>query len=135
VGFITGFDWMLSCSTEFDATVAFYRDVLGLDVSEPAAATVDTHFTRYAFAVLPDGGTLEIVEPRPAEQRLRGKQVLCLTVQNILGAKAELERRGATFVSGLFTNGEGLGWVYVQAPGGNVYQIYGPIANDGTADR
>jgi catechol 2,3-dioxygenase-like lactoylglutathione lyase family enzyme len=124
---VIGFDWMLSCTTAFDQTVAFYRDILGLDVTEPRPARVDSNFARYACAVLPDGGTLEIVEPRPGENALRGRQILCLRVPAIHPALRDLEARGAHLVSGPFDNGEGLAWVYVRAPDGNVYQIYGDV--------
>jgi catechol 2,3-dioxygenase-like lactoylglutathione lyase family enzyme len=127
---IEGYDWMLTCTTEFDSTVAFYRDVLGLEFAQQGVARTDTHFSRYAYAVLPDGGTLEIVEPNPGAPQLQGKQILCLKVRDILAAKEELERRQATIASVLFDNGEGLGWIYVRAPGDNVYQIYGPILNE-----
>ena len=126
VGLIRSFDWMLSCTTRFDSTVAFYRDVLGLTLADHGVARVDTHFSRYACAPLPAGGTLEVVEPGPAAQHLRGRQILCLRVEDILAAKTELEGRGALFMSGVFDNGEGLGWTYVRAPGENVYQVYGP---------
>jgi len=118
---------MLSCTAEFDATVTFYRDVLGLAVAEPDVATVDTHFSRYACAVLPTGGTLEVVEPAPAAGRLHGQQILCFKVDDLLATRDELERRGATFASDVFDNGAGLGWTYVQAPGANIYQVYGPL--------
>ncbi len=78
---------MLSCTAEFDATVAFYRDVLGLAVAEPDVATVDTHFSRYACAVLPTGGTLEVVEPAPAAGRLHGQQILCFKVDGLLATR------------------------------------------------
>jgi catechol 2,3-dioxygenase-like lactoylglutathione lyase family enzyme/mannose-6-phosphate isomerase-like protein (cupin superfamily) len=131
VRLVEGFDWMLSCTTEFDSTVAFYRDVLGLEFTKHGPATTDTHFSRYACAVVADGGTLEVVEPSPGAPQLRDKQVLCLRVRDIHHAMAELARRGAIFTSGLFDNGEGLGWVYIRAPGGNVYQVYGPIVDEG----
>src|SRR5262245_11670913 len=105
---------MLSCTVEFDSTVAFYRDVLGLTVTQPRPAMVDSNFSRYAVAVLPDGGTLEIVEPTPASC-LQGRQILCLRVADIRPAMRDLQARGARIVSGLFDNGEGLGWVYIQA--------------------
>jgi predicted enzyme related to lactoylglutathione lyase len=127
VNLVEGFDWMLSCTTEFDSTMAFCRDVLGLEFTEQGVARTDTHFTRYAYARLPDGQTLEIVEPNQQAPQLRGKQVLCLRVKDIRVAIQELRRRGATFASNLFDNGDGLGWIYVEAPGDNVYQVYGPI--------
>jgi hypothetical protein len=129
VHFITGFDWMLSCTTEFEPTVAFAREVLGLPITEQGVAQVDTRFSRYARAALPNGSTLEIVEPAQSAEPLRGRQILCLTVRNILEAKQELERRGAVFASEMIDDGQGLGWIYLQAPGGNVYQVYGPIGN------
>ncbi|MGN6792050.1 MAG: VOC family protein [Streptosporangiaceae bacterium] len=128
---VTGFDWMLSCTTEFEATIAFVRDVLGLAIDRQGIAQTDTHFSRYACARLPNGGTLEIVEPSPTAGQLSGKQILCLTVPDLSEARAELERRGAVVVSDMFQEGADLGWIYVQAPGGNIYQIYGPV--DGLA--
>jgi hypothetical protein len=58
---------------------------------------------------------------------LHGKQILCLAVTDLVQARAELDRRGADFVSEMFEDGTGVGWVYLQAPGGNIYQIYGPV--------
>jgi catechol 2,3-dioxygenase-like lactoylglutathione lyase family enzyme len=119
---------MLSCTTEFEATVAFVRDVLGLAIGREGIAQTDTHFSRYACANLPGGGTLEIVEPSPSAGQLHSKQILCLTVPDLLEARAEMEQRGAEFASGIFHEGD-LGWIYVQAPGGNIYQIYGPVSD------
>ena len=125
--FIEGFDWMLSCTPEFDSTVAFYRDVLGLELSQQGVARTDRQFARYACAPMPAGGTLEVVEPNESASGLAGRQILCLRVRDLLEAKEELDARGAVFATGIFNNGEGLGWIYLQAPGGNIYQIYGPI--------
>lgn len=122
---ITGFDWMLSCTTQFEPTVAFVRDILGLEIVARGPARIDTHFSRFAYATLPDGGTLEVVEPANSAGHLRGKQILCLTVHDVAQAKQELERRGAVLASGVFDNGVGLGWFYVRAPDGNLYQVYG----------
>jgi len=123
---VTGFDWMLSCTSDFEATIAFVQDVMGLRIARQGTAQTDTHFSRFACANLPDGGTLEIVEPSQSAEQLRGKQILCLTVPDLLEAKTEMERRGAVFVGDMFREGD-LGWIYVQAPGGNIYQIYGPV--------
>jgi len=126
---VVGLDWLLTCTTEFDATVEFYRDVLGLDLTAQGVATVDTHFSRYAYARLPDGSTLEIVEPTDAAAHLRGRHIPCLKVEDILQARDEFTRRGAAVISRLFEDGAGLGWLYVQAPGGSIYQIYGHLTS------
>ena len=123
---VTGFDWMLSCTTEYEATMAFVQDILDLPIARQGIAQTDTHFSRYACATLPSGSTLEIVEPSPSAGQLSGRQILCLTVPDLLRARAQLERRGAVFASDVFTESADLGWMYVQAPGGNIYQIYGP---------
>jgi hypothetical protein len=127
---VTGFDWLLSCTTEFEATIAFVRDVLGLTIARQGMAQTDTHFSRYACATLPSGDTLEIVEPAESAGQLSSKQILCLSVPDLLQARAEMESRGAVFVSELFDDSTGLGWIYLQAPGGNIYQIYGPVKGD-----
>jgi catechol 2,3-dioxygenase-like lactoylglutathione lyase family enzyme len=124
---VGGFDWMISCTTEFEATIAFVQDVLGLTIAKQGPAQTDTHFSRYACVTLPNGGTLEIAEPAQSAGPLQGKQILCLAVPDLVQARADLDRRGAVFVSDMFDDGTGVGWIYLQAPGGNIYQIYGPV--------
>jgi catechol 2,3-dioxygenase-like lactoylglutathione lyase family enzyme len=124
---VTGFDWLLSCSVHFGETVAFIEEVLGLVVAERGDARFDPNFSRYAFARLPSGATLEVVEPAPAGERLRGRQILCLTVPDFRETRRELERRGAVFGSDVVSNDAGLAWIYVRAPGDVTYQIYGPV--------
>ena len=127
---VTGFDWMLSCTTDFESTVGFVRDVLGLEIVKQGIARTDTQFARYACAATASGAVLEVVEPGPGAQHLRGRQILCLTVGDVVAARRELERRGAVLASDLFRDGEGLGWFYVGAPDGNIYQVYGPVPGD-----
>lgn len=130
---IIGFDWLLSCTTDFESTLEFVRDVLGIKVSKQGRAQTDMHFARYAWAALPSGQVLEVVEPVQAAEHLDGKQIVCLSVPDVLAARRELERRGAAFASEMLYDSEGLGWIYVRAPDGNIYQVYGPVA-DGDGD-
>jgi catechol 2,3-dioxygenase-like lactoylglutathione lyase family enzyme len=127
---IIGFDWMLSCTTDFESTLAFVRDVLGLEVFKQGTAQTDRQFARYACAALPSGDVLEVVEPVQAAEHVRGRQILCLKVRNIEEARRELGRRGAAFASDMVYDGEGVGWIYVRAPDGNIYQFYGPVADE-----
>jgi catechol 2,3-dioxygenase-like lactoylglutathione lyase family enzyme len=129
---IVGFDWMLSCTTDFESTLAFVRDVLGMKVFKQGIAETDRQFARYACAALPSGDVLEVVEPVQPAVHVRGKQILCLAVRDFLEARRELERRGAVFASDIFHKA-GVGWIYVRAPGGNIYQIYGPFAGEDRA--
>jgi hypothetical protein len=127
---IIGFDWMLSCTTDFENTLEFMRDVLGVTFFKEGNAQTDLQFARYACAAFPSGDVLEVVEPAHAAEQVRARQILCLKVRNIVEAKRELERRGAVFAGDLIYDGEGLGWIYVRAPDGNVYQIYGPVPDE-----
>jgi catechol 2,3-dioxygenase-like lactoylglutathione lyase family enzyme len=97
---VTGFDWLISSTTEFEATIAFVQDVLGLTIAKQGPAQTDTHFSRYACVTLPSGGTLEIAEPAQSAGPLHRD---------------------------MFDDGTGVGWIYLQAPGGIIYQIYGPV--------
>lgn len=124
--FIRDFDWLLSCTAEFDATVSFLRDVLGLEIVEQGVPRIDINFTRYACAALPSGKMLEVVEPTRSAAHLSGRQILCLKVHDIHDAIQELQQRGANFASDVIDDGDGTGWIYVHAPGGNVFQVYGP---------
>jgi catechol 2,3-dioxygenase-like lactoylglutathione lyase family enzyme len=121
---------MLSCTTDFESTLAFVRDVLGMEIFQQGIARTDLQFARYACAAFPSGDVLEVVEPVQAAEHVRGRQVLCLTVRNIEEARRELERRGAVFASDMVYDGEGQGWIYVRAPDGNIYQVYGPVADE-----
>jgi hypothetical protein len=126
-GLVSDFDWMLSCTTNFEATVAFVRDVLGLDIRAQGQARVDKHFTRYACAGLPSGQVLEVVEPSEAGMHMNGKQILCFRSDDVHHARHTLEHRDAVIASDMIYDDEGTAWFYVQACDGNLYQIYGPV--------
>jgi catechol 2,3-dioxygenase-like lactoylglutathione lyase family enzyme len=123
---IKGIDWILCPTDSFDETTAFVRDVLGLTPEASGVPATDRQFTRYAQFTAPDRTTLEIVEPTPAARpRYRGP-VVCLTVDDLAGARAELARKGAQFVTPVITAGDGWGWTYLRALDGQVFQIHGP---------
>jgi catechol 2,3-dioxygenase-like lactoylglutathione lyase family enzyme len=122
-----GINWVLSATPEFDRTVAFFRDMIGLRVDEEGVPVTDTQFTRYAQLVLPEGGRLEIVEPAERVQELYRGVILSLTVDDILQARRELEGKGVEFVAPLVRTDDNTGWTYFRAPDGYVYQLQGPI--------
>jgi catechol 2,3-dioxygenase-like lactoylglutathione lyase family enzyme len=122
---IEGINWVFSGTPEFDRTVAFFRDVMGLSVKEAGVPVTDTQFTRYALFALPQGGTLEILEPKEHVQELYSALMLSLTVEDVVQARRELEGKGVEFVSPLFKAQDGVGWTYFRAPDGHVYQLAG----------
>ena len=123
-----GINWVITCTTNFEQTVAFFRDTLGLAVTAEGVPVTDVQFTRYAQIAMPAGGVLEIVEPTAAVQHLYTAPIVALTVDNVTQARRELEQRQVAFVSPIFRTQDGWGWTYFRAPDGNIYQLQGPYA-------
>ena len=128
---IKGIDWILCPTGSFDETVAFVRDVLGLAPGASGVPVTDPQFARYAQFSVPDRTTIEIVEPTPAARPLYCGPVLCLTVDDLARARAELAGKGTRFVTPVITAGDGWGWTYLRAPGGQVFQLHGPCSAPG----
>jgi catechol 2,3-dioxygenase-like lactoylglutathione lyase family enzyme len=123
--FPDGIKWVISGTPEFERTVAFFRDVTGLRLAEEGVLIMDTQFTRYAQLSLPDGGTLEIVEPAEHLKEVYSALILCLTVDDIVQARLELAKKGVELVGPLFKTLDNVGWTYFRAPDGHVYQLQG----------
>lgn len=123
---ITGeVNWFFSGTPEFDRTVAFFRDVMGLSVREQGVPVTDTQFTRYALFALPQGGTLEVLEPQEQARELYNAVMVSLTVDDVVLARRELESSGVEFVAPIFRTPDGEGWTYFRAPDGHIYQLAG----------
>lgn len=120
-----GINWVFSGTPKFEQTVAFFRDVMGLRLTEEGVPVTDTQFTRYALFALPQGGTLEILEPKEHVRELYSALILSLTVADVVQARRELEGKGVEFVAPLFKAPDGVGWTYFRAPDGHVYQLSG----------
>ena len=120
-----GINWVFSATPEFERTVAFFGDVMGLSVAEEGIPVTDTQFTRYTLLTLPQGGTLEILEPAEHMREVYNAVMVSLTVDDIIQARRELEGKGVEFVSPLFRAPDGVGWTYFRAPDGHVYQLSG----------
>ena len=121
-----GVEWICTCTTHFDETVAFFSNVMGLPVTEEGVPVTDTQFTRYAQITMPNGVVLEVVEPGEAVRQLYKALIVSITVDDLAQARRELEGRKVEFLTPVFDTGKGHGWTYFRAPDGNVYQIQGP---------
>ena len=123
---------ILTCTNSFEATLAFFRDVIGLPVLEEGTPVTDTQFRRYATLGMPNGVVLEVVEPQESVGELYTGPVVSITVDDVVQARSDLEAKGVECVAPLFETGSGWGWTYFRAPDGSVYQIQGPCV---TLDR
>jgi len=123
---IKSIDWILCPTDSFEQTAVFFREVLGLSPVASGVPVADVQFARYAQFTAPDQTTLEVVEPTPTARPFFRGPVLCMTVADLAGARAELVAKGVEFVTPVITPGDGWGWTYLRAPGGQVFQLHGP---------
>jgi hypothetical protein len=122
---IEGINWVITCTANFEQTVAFFRDIMGLVITAEGIPVTDTQFTRYAQLAMPMGGVLEIVEPTADVRQVYTAPIVSFTVDDMLQARRELEDRQIAFVAPIFRTQDGWGWIYFRAPDGNIYQLQG----------
>jgi catechol 2,3-dioxygenase-like lactoylglutathione lyase family enzyme len=106
--------WVGTRTTEYTATLAFFRDVLGLGVrsSEPDFAVLD----------VPDGATVEIFGPASAYNRHLTHPVAGFLVDSLETAVAELQAAGVELVLPV-QHGGSRSWMHFRAPDGFVYEL------------
>jgi len=123
---ITGINWVITCATQFEQTVAFFQNTMGLKISDSGVPTTDLQFTRYVQFTLPNGSVLEVVEPKEHVRELYTAPMISLTVDSLPQAQRELEEMHTEVVAPVVATNDGWAWIYVRAPDGNIYQIQGP---------
>ena len=105
--------WVGTRTTEYVATVAFFKDVLGLaaESSEPDFAVLD----------VPDGATVEVFGPTSRFNQHFTHPVAGFLVDDLDEALEELEAAGIEIV---LPPQEGVrSWVHFRAPDGFVYEL------------
>jgi catechol 2,3-dioxygenase-like lactoylglutathione lyase family enzyme len=112
--------WVGTRTTEYAATVAFFKDVLGLGV----------HSTETDFAVLdvPDGSTVEVFGPASEYNQHFTHPVAGFVVADLDEAVAELEAAAIEIVLPI-QDGEPRSWMHFRAPDGFVYELAGERPN------
>jgi catechol 2,3-dioxygenase-like lactoylglutathione lyase family enzyme len=106
--------WVGTRTTEYAATVDFFKDVLGLGV----------HSTEPDFAVLevPDGATVEIFGPTSPYNQHLVHPVAGFLVDSLDDALEELDAAGVEIVLPA-QRGDVRSWVHFRAPDGFVYEL------------
>jgi catechol 2,3-dioxygenase-like lactoylglutathione lyase family enzyme len=108
----------------FEATVALYRDVLGLEpiLEGPGAAWFRAD----------DGSQVHVYGPGDADHEFFGRgPVVGLVVDDFDATRAAMAAAGIEFIGEAQRDG-GSAWNHYRGPDGNVYEIIGP---DRTARR
>lgn len=112
---IKGLVWVGTATDRYDATVAFFREVLGLSVfhQHPGLTVLRA----------PGGEWVEVFGPGHEHfSEFDTGPVVEFLVDDLDAARAELEGRGVEFLHD--NHGwEGFAWAHFRAPDGNIYGI------------
>ena len=107
----------------FDATVALYRDVLGLTPSHEAPGA--------AWFRADDGASIHVYAEGDEDHAFFGQgPVVGLEVEDFDAARAAMIGAGIRFVGEPQRDG-GVAWNHFVGPDGNVYEIIGPDRSGG----
>ncbi len=106
--------WLGTRTAEYAATLAFFRDVMGLEM----------HSSEASFSVLsvPDGATVEVFSPTSGWNRHVTHPVAGFLVSDLQTAAAELEAAGVEIVLPV-QHGDPRSWLHFRAPDGFVYEL------------
>jgi catechol 2,3-dioxygenase-like lactoylglutathione lyase family enzyme len=108
--------WVGTRTDNADATVTFFRDLLGLslEIDQPG----------FWMMKLPDGSKVEVFGPdSDVNRHFTTGPVAGFLVDDVDGAAAELRAAGVEILLGPVTDEHGNAWVHFRAPDGNVYEF------------
>jgi predicted enzyme related to lactoylglutathione lyase len=112
---VLGLVWVGVRTDRFDATVTFFRDVLGVPMDVPAAD--------FGWARMPDSSQLEVFGTTEAEhQHFTTGPVPEFLVEDLPDALDELRAAGVEILGEPVLTGRE-GWCHFRAPDGNVYGL------------
>jgi catechol 2,3-dioxygenase-like lactoylglutathione lyase family enzyme len=107
--------WVGTRTNNFESTVDFFRDVLGL--------TPDFDLPGFRVLKLPDGSKVEIFGPDTEMNRhFTTGPVVGFLVDDIGAAASELRAQGIEILYAA-EDESGNGWVHFRAPDGNIYEF------------
>ncbi len=108
--------WVGTRTTNDDATVAFFRDVLGLPVG--------LELPGFRMMKLPDGSKVEVFGPATDMNRhFTTGPVAGFLVDDVFAATHELRSAGTEIVLEPELDEWGNAWVHFRAPDGNIYEF------------
>ena len=118
-----GLVWLGTRTMKFDDTVRFFRDTLGL-----SAEHEERDFAVYR---LPNGDTVEVFGPGATDhEHFATGPVVEFLVDDVVEARADLERAGIEFIGPLHESDDGASWAHFAGPDGYVYGITRPARTD-----
>ena len=118
---IAGYSWVGIRTEDFESTVTFLADILGLPLTWRAPDGEIAHFR------LPSGQLFEVFGPNDAGIQTTTCPVVGFEVADVWTARQALEARGVQFVTDVLgTNDDGASWTYFRGPDGQLYELQRP---------
>lgn len=115
---VRGLAWLGTRTPNFDDTVRFFGDALGLRVEHE-----EPDFTVFR---LPNGDTVEVFGPGDRDHtHFTTGPVIGFLVDDVEEARAELESSGTSFIGPVHRADDGGSWSHFVGPDGNVYELTG----------
>jgi catechol 2,3-dioxygenase-like lactoylglutathione lyase family enzyme len=116
---------------DMDTCKTFYRDTLGLEVTEDDPEHVVVHVDNVYFLLLEVGAAAHMISEQALELKIEsGPSVLLAAgVEDVNAAYEALKARGVTFLRPPTDQPWGLRTAYFADPEGNLWEINQPIAS------
>ena len=116
---VKGIVWLGTRTSNFEAMLHLYRDIMGLPVThaEPGFVVME----------LPNGDLVEIFGDDSPHNSFFNHPVAGFLVDDIAAARAEMESQGIEFIGETEVMEVGYAWTHFRAPDGFVYELtYSP---------
>ena len=124
---VKGIHWLGICAADWNATVAFYRDVLGLEVrAEGVQSDPRDAGARFIELRAENDDFVEIFGRDLGDRALFRTPMVGFLVDDVAAARAEMEGRGVTFL-GPVGRGARWEWSYFRSPDGHVHQLLAEV--------
>ena len=116
---VKGIVWLGTRTSNFDAMLHMYRDVMGLPITheEPGFVVME----------LPNGDLVEVFGEDSPYNTFFTHPVAGFLVDDIAAARAEMESQGIEFIGPIEGEENGYSWTHFRAPDGYIYELtYSP---------
>ena len=112
---VKGLVWLGTRTSNFEAMVNLYRNILGLDLTyqEPGFAVMD----------LPNGDRVEVFAEEAPYNTFFSHPVAGFLVEDIVSARSEMEAQGIEFIGTTEFAEDGNAWAHFRAPDGFIYEL------------
>ncbi len=115
---IKGYSWAGTPTSDFNAAMKFFGEVLGL----PLLAQEENR--EIGMFQLPSGQLFEVFGKENKYHSFMKGPTIAFDVPDVRQAREELEAKGVEFVTGIDESPKGEKWSYFVGPDGNLYEIW-----------